>query len=80
MECSRPGCESIMCDTHVSDIGYVCDDCQAEFKDYLASRGTYSCPEGQMKRHLKNFLETEKGEFLQGPKTDVDSFFKKYSK
>ena len=33
--CSRKNCENIMCDTYIDNIGYICDECQKEFIDYL---------------------------------------------
>ena len=35
MSCSRNNCDNIMCDTHIYDVGYICWECQKEFKEYL---------------------------------------------
>ena len=35
MSCSRKECENIMCDVYVEDVGYMCHECESEFKMYL---------------------------------------------
>jgi len=36
MSCHRKCCENIMCDTYIDGIGYVCNDCQTEFKGHYS--------------------------------------------
>ena len=35
MTCIKRDCWNIMCDTYVPLIGYICPDCQREFKEWL---------------------------------------------
>lgn len=77
-ECSRKNCDQIMCETYISDIGYVCYECKQEFKEYLESNGIEELPEGEMLRQLKSFMKTSKDEFTQGEVIDVDDFFRRY--
>ena len=57
MNCSRPGCESILCETNVNGIGYVCGSCKSEFHD---SMGNKKIPRSEMKNEFKKFMTTEK--------------------
>lgn len=78
--CHRNGCDSIMCDTYVDGIGYVCYDCQKEFKEYLAINGITTDTEGKIKKELKKFMATEKGEFEGGQQMTIDEFFNSYTR
>lgn len=80
MSCSRRGCGSIMCDTYVDSVGYVCSYCQAEFKLYLETHGIVLKTEGEIKRELKQFMETEKDTFVHGNEVSVDEFFQSYTR
>ncbi len=63
-------------DTYVNDIGYVCNDCQNEFKDYLKSRDLDGIiPEGTLRTELKTFMNSEKDSYL-GNELGVDEFFR----
>ena len=44
-----------MCDTYVNSVGYVCSDCQSEFKEYLESKGKTDLTEVEIKRELEKF-------------------------
>jgi len=79
LSCSRNACNSIMCDTYVSGIGYVCNECQLEFKDYLSSKDIKAETEGDIYRVLKEFMKTQKGYYTQGNEMSVDEFFKSYT-
>lgn len=80
MSCSRSGCSNIMCDTYVEGVGYVCKECQAEFKEFVNRLSEKPETEGQLQRQLKIFMDTEAGEFKQGNAMDVNSFFRKYTR
>jgi hypothetical protein len=75
MSCSRNGCESIMCDTYVDSIGYVCRYCQDEFKEYLKKENIQANTEGEIKRALETFMSTYKGRYEKGSEMSVDDFF-----
>jgi hypothetical protein len=74
MACSRNSCESIMCDTHVEHVGYICPSCQDEFKQFLADMGFNPKTEGEIVRYLKTFMQTPKGEHSSKVVT-VNDFF-----
>lgn len=81
LPCSRKGCSSIMCDTYVPDVGYICNECQEEFKNFINSiEENSSLTEGKIKKYLKEFMSTEKGEFEGGEEMGVDDFFSKHSR
>lgn len=76
MTCYRLHCNNIMCDTYIDDIGYICNDCQEEFKEYLQSEGIEAKTEGQITRALKDFMATYKRNYSKGNTISVDDFFK----
>lgn len=77
--CYRNNCDSIMCDTYVDGVGYVCDDCQREFKNYLETKGIVVETEGEIKRELKKFMDISKDTFTKGKEMSVDEFFNNYT-
>ena len=79
MECYRKKCTQIMCDTYIDDIGYICHECQDEFKLYLQSRGIEPKNEREIKTHLEIFMKENKGMFDE-KEISVDDFFKEHSK
>lgn len=78
LTCYRLGCDNVMCDVCVDGIGYICYECESEFKDYLEEKEIDTISEGQMKRELRMFMATIKGEFTEGEQTNVDDFFDSY--
>lgn len=80
MSCHRPGCESIMCDTHVNRVGYVCSSCQSEFKNYVESEELDVSTEGKIERALKSFMNTEKDSFTEGKEISIDDFFNQHTR
>lgn len=74
MQCSRPSCENIMCDTYVNSVGYVCNSCQSEFKDYVESEGLDVSSEGKIERALKGFMNTDKDSLLKVKKLVLTNF------
>lgn len=54
MPCYRKNCENIMCDIYITDIGYICYDCQKEFGDRKYKS------ENKMLKALKEFMGTSK--------------------
>lgn len=79
MSCSRSACENIMCDTYVNGIGYVCNDCQKEFKQYLNKEGIEATTETEIHTSLEVFMETTSFYYPQRIEMNVDEFFKSYT-
>lgn len=67
-----------MCETYIDSIGYVCGECQYEFREYLIAQGIEAKTEGQILRALEKFIETRKGDFSEGPEISVDDFFRQH--
>lgn len=78
MSCSRSGCDGIMCDVYVDGVGYVCWECEKEFKDYLKKCGVNPTAEGDIKRELQKFMVTSKDDYVYGKEINVDDFFNEY--
>ena len=76
MSCSRHACDNIMCDTYVNGIGYVCNECQNEFKEYLIKENIRATTEGEIKRALETFMETRKDAYAKGDDMTPDEFFR----
>lgn len=76
MSCARESCDNIMCDTYVNDVGYVCNDCQKEFKEYLNKECISVITEIDIYNSLKHFMETPKDYYIEEVKIKVDEFFK----
>lgn len=80
MSCSRNACDSIMCDTYVYGIGYVCNYCQEEFKEYLKTTGMKTTTKQEINKALQVFMETENGTYDISEEMKVDEFFNQYTK
>lgn len=80
LNCSRPDCPHIMCDTYVSGIGYVCNECRKEFEDYLQTECLSPNTEGEIKNELKKFMATDKGKYEKGKEMTLNEFFKQYDR
>lgn len=80
MTCSRIGCENIMCEVYVQYIGYICTDCQQEFKSWLRATRVHPENSAEIKTALKMFLETDKGEidFYDNEKF-INDFFRNHT-
>jgi len=78
--CYRKDCENIMCNTYIDGVGYICDECQTEFQEYLKKREITLQSEGEIKRQLKKFMETEKDSFYEGKGMNVNEFFNSYTR
>jgi hypothetical protein len=78
MSCSRKNCDNIMCDTYVDSIGYVCGDCQEEFKRYLENSGLTPTTVGEINKHLSAFMATPKDYVTDGwnDSITVNEFFR----
>jgi len=82
LSCSRPYCERIMCDTYVKGIGYVCEDCQKEFKEYISKEKIHLNNNQNINEELEKFMETKKVSYSKENITgiSVDDFFKMNTK
>jgi len=79
MGCYRKECENIMCYTYVPSVGYICGECKNEFKDYLESEGKTDLTEGEIRRELRKFMDSTKGDYNKGERINIDDFFNKHS-
>lgn len=77
--CFRIGCDSIMCDTYVPEVGYVCSDCQKDFKLWLDSIGICPNTNGKILVRLKEFMDIPKSEMDSTIVNSIDEFFSGYS-
>lgn len=78
MSCYRPNCTNIMCDVYVDGVGYVCDECESEFKVYLEKHNINPETEGEIKTALKVFMATEKDYYMKGDEMDLNEFFNQH--
>lgn len=76
-ECSKKGCDDVMCDTYINDIGYICDECKGEFKLYLESQNITAITSTDIKRNLAIFMRIYKG--THTGKMTVDEFFDEHT-
>jgi len=80
LSCSRDGCSNIMCDTYVDGIGYICTECQEEFKEYILINGNRTTDKG-IYYALETYMETTKGEYSKNiQSSEIDEFFEKYTR
>lgn len=78
LACSRKGCENIMCDTYVPEVGYVCKSCQQEFKNYIEiQKPGQKLYDYEIKEELKFFITFGVPDSFG--ETDIDSFFDNYT-
>ncbi len=77
MSCSRKDCDNIMCDTYISDFGYICGECKGEFKEYLVemNEDKDNMTLRGIKLRLNAFMDTKKGTYSENEAISVDEFF-----
>lgn len=80
MSCHRKDCDSIMCDTYVEPIGYICVGCQEEFENYLKVLGEAPTTDVEIVKLLEEFVRTKKGFYNEGKAMSVAQFFKEHTK
>lgn len=76
--CIRKNCFSTECKTYVREIGYVCVDCQKEFKQFLKKRGLSPSTDSDIRLALITFIDTYR-KYLISETISVNRFFKKYT-
>ena len=77
--CRRYCCENIMCDTYIPRIGYICFECQREFKKYLESKSIVLNTESDILDHLIIFMQIEKNNYNYESKISIDKFFNEHT-
>lgn len=82
MECSRNNCKSILCDTYIDGIGYICNDCQKKFKRYIAlnKHNPEEMKHNDLINELKDFVEIPKDLYSEKETISVDQFFAEYTR
>lgn len=75
MSCSRDSCTRIMCDTYVQGIGYICPECQNEFKKYLTINAIQAKTEFEIAKALTEFMKSTKGCYDPDMEISIDQFF-----
>jgi hypothetical protein len=77
MACSRKGCDNIMCQTYIPEIGYICSSCQAEFKEMYKDIDFSDGLEITME--LEKFMDINKSGELMG-KMSISDYFEQYTR
>lgn len=75
MSCSRKDCDNIVCDTYVQSVGYVCYECQSEFKEHLQRSDLNPTTDRQIRAELEVFMSSPKDDFIDEKDMTVDEFF-----
>jgi hypothetical protein len=78
--CFRPKCENILCDTYIDSVGYICYECEKEFKEHIDKLEDKPNTEYSILIKLKKFMDTEKNTFTEGKEMDVNEFFQSYKR
>ena len=80
LSCSKVGCNHIMCHTYVPGVGYICSDCQNDFKEWLTRSPLLSMEnEYDIQRALIHWLDIPRADRTIA-KINIDEFFHQYSK
>ena len=79
MTCSRNGCSNIMCDTYLPNLGYICNECQREFKELPESSELNNTKDIAIR--IEQFMKTEKNlsSAQENKEMSVDEFFRQYT-
>ena len=70
--CYRTGCNNILADWYMPEVGYICRSCIDEFKESVEGQ-VMNKP--QIIKKLKKFMQTTKG-YKTEPPIDIEEFFK----
>ena len=76
--CARRNCDNVMCDTHIPNIGYVCSNCQYEFKKFVKKRGLSVSDSDDIATALRAFIMTPKNCFFKDG-ISIDDFFRDHT-
>jgi hypothetical protein len=82
MECNRRRCPNVMCDTHIHGMGYICNDCQQEFRGFLLERGLNpdEISVHDIEEQIAVFMNTEKGSENAYTVSNIDDYFREHSR
>lgn len=61
MECSRNGCDHILCECYSHTYGYLCYDCLCELKQFVKT-SLISLPHATIPELIEKFMDMEKDE------------------
>lgn len=61
MQCSRSGCDEIMCDRLINGRNYICNTCFTELVDWKREHWPDTMTIVELTERIQNFLSTEKG-------------------
>lgn len=79
LQCSRRGCDNIMCDIYVPQIGYVCNECREEFIFRMKVRDLRY--DSEIHAALEEFMDTYAYHGVREFTTNnVEKFFEKHTK
>lgn len=79
LTCNRINCGNIMCDTYIQSVGYICESCQTEFKEYLNKNYLKPKNDWEITTILREFMDTTKNG-IEKDNNLIDEFFKSYTK
>lgn len=81
MSCSKRGCDNIMCDTYVLNVGYVCYECREDFKKHLTLNRIPIYSDHDIVIELQKYIEIEKPYGDQEIHLEnVDKFFQNHTR
>lgn len=79
-KCHRNGCTSILCDTYVDSIGYVCYNCQKEFQMTMGPLVVLGeMTEDHIESCLGSFMNIKKKEVYGHYDEQIKNFFAKHT-
>ena len=68
-----------MCDTYILEIGYICYDCQQEFKEKMTAKETPPTTDTEIHLSLILFMQSVKVETWGHNVPQIDDFFKRHT-
>lgn len=61
MECSRNGCDHILCECYSFEYGYICNECKEELKQFIKT-SLMDLPYANIDDLIVKFMDMKKGE------------------
>lgn len=79
LACTRNGCNNVLCDIYIPNVGYICYSCKEEFKHFVKMNNYTINNYNDIVSDLKVFIETEKNSYQDYNKDQlIDEFFNKH--